>query len=118
MAGARADPRFPLDGVSMSGVLKNPQDGFARPLFWRMKHRDQRAMRAGSWKYLAIDGAEFLFDLARDGRERANLARLHPERFTALRERYAAWSATMPPIPADAGVHRVYGNADLPTAGG
>jgi arylsulfatase A-like enzyme len=117
-AGVEAETGHALDGVDLAPVLRDAAAVQPRELFWRMKHRDQRAVRAGQWKYLAVDGAEFLFDLAHDGRERANLASRHPERFAALRDRYAAWSATMPPIPADAGVYRVYGKTDLPSAGG
>ncbi|HSV17148.1 MAG TPA: sulfatase-like hydrolase/transferase [Casimicrobiaceae bacterium] len=117
-AGVAADAGHALDGVDLGPVLREPSALQPRELFWRMKHRDQRALRAGAWKYIAIDGSEFLFDLDHDGRERANLARRHPERFAALRDRYAAWSATMPPIPGDAGVYRVYGKDDLPSPGG
>ena len=116
-AGIAADAGHALDGVDLAPVLRDASAVQPRELFWRMKHRDQRALRAGAWKYLAIDGSEFLFDLDHDGRERANLARRHPERFAALRDRYVAWSATMPPIPADAVVFCVYGKADLPSAG-
>jgi arylsulfatase A-like enzyme len=98
---------YPLDGVSL--LRKNP----GRELFWRMKYRDQKAMRSGSWKWLSIEGNEFLFDLSRDERERANLAKLHPEKFAALRERYEAWSATMPPIPEDAKVSLIGGPGEL-----
>jgi arylsulfatase A-like enzyme len=79
-----------------------------------MKHRDQRAVREGRWKYLAIGANEYLFDLAADERERANLARRHPERLEALRARYTAWNATMPPAPEDARVSLIYTDRDMP----
>jgi hypothetical protein len=71
-------------------------------------------MRAGRWKYLAIDGHEYLFELARDSRERANLARRHPDRLAAARARYEEWAASMPPAPGDAIVSLGYGESDLP----
>ena len=43
-----------------------------------MKFRSQKAMRSASWKWLSIEGNEFLFDLSRDARERANLAAQQP----------------------------------------
>jgi hypothetical protein len=46
-------------------------------------------------------------------RERANLAKREPARFTELRDRYAAWHASMPPISPDAAVSIPYGKADL-----
>jgi arylsulfatase A-like enzyme len=117
-AGARPHPDYPLDGLDLSPVLARPDGVIERELFWRMKYRDQRAMRAGPWKYLGLDGHEYLFDLARDGRERANLARRDPERLAAMRERFAAWNRTMPALPADATVSLVYGEADIPRASG
>jgi hypothetical protein len=36
---------------------------FARPLHWRMNHRGQRALRDGNWKYLRVDGHDYLFDI-------------------------------------------------------
>ena len=60
-----------------------------------------------------LDGDEFLFDLSRDQRERANLARRHPDRLADLRARYATWEASLPPIPPDASVSIPYTKADL-----
>jgi arylsulfatase A-like enzyme len=106
-AGVAAHPDYPLDGVSL--LRRNPQ----RELFWRMKFRDQKAMRSGSWKWLAIEGHEFLFDLSKDPRERANLARRQPATFEELRGRYAAWDAALPPIPLDAKVSLIGGPGEL-----
>lgn len=108
-------PDYPLDGMNLLNLLHDPSTVTQRELFWRMKHRTQRAMRAGAWKYLSLDGDEFLFDLARDSRERANLAKRYPERLIELRERYAAWAATMPEIPDEARVSLVYGKSDMAT---
>jgi len=116
-AGVAPVPAHPLDGVDLSPVLRDPRAVIPRELFWRMKYRDQRALRVDRWKYLALEGDEFLFDLAHDGRERANLALREQDRLRALRDRYAAWESTMPPIPATAGVHRVYGRSDMATPG-
>jgi hypothetical protein len=94
-------------------VLANPAAPLERELYWRMKFRDQRAMRAGSWKYLSLEGDEFLFDLSQDQRERANRARLEPERLATMRTRYAAWEAGLPPLPPDAAFAIPYTKADL-----
>jgi arylsulfatase A-like enzyme len=113
-AGVAAHPDHPLDGMSLLPVLRDPAASIERALFWRMKHRDQRAARAGRWKYLAIGANEYLFDLEADERERANLARHHPDRLAALRARYAEWSASMPPVPEDARVSLIYSDRDMP----
>jgi arylsulfatase A-like enzyme len=113
-AGVKPHPEYPLDGIDLGPMLRDPAAVTPRELFWRMKHRDQRAVRAGDWKYLTMDGHEYLFDLSRDARERANLARRFPERLAALRAQYAAWAATVPPVPPDARASLLWGDADMP----
>lgn len=112
--GGDPDPAFPVDGVSLMPVLRDADHTFARPMYWRMKHRQQRALREGNWKYLKVDDHEYLFDISADERERANLARRHPERLERMRERWLEWNATMPPIPDDAAVSLGYSAKDMP----
>ncbi len=114
LGGAQAAPDLPLDGVSLTGVLQQPTHRFERPLFWRMNHRGQRAMRDGPWKYLRVDGHDYLFNLEQDARERANLGQRHPERLADMRARWQAWNDTMPPIPEDALVSLGYSVKDMP----
>jgi arylsulfatase A-like enzyme len=113
-AGVAADPAYPLDGVSLLPVLRDPAVTFERPLAWRMKHRGQRAYRQGDWKYLMVDGHEYLFNIPSDERERANHAQRQPERLAALRQAWLDWEATMPAIADDATVSLGYGVADMP----
>ena len=112
-AGVAAHPDYPLDGVSLLGVLDRPESPFDRELFWRMKYRSQKAMRAGRWKYLATEDGEFLFDLARDARERANLARREPDRLVTMRDAWARWEKTIPTLPSDATFSIPYTRAEL-----
>jgi arylsulfatase A-like enzyme len=112
-AGVAPHADYPLDGVSLLKNLENPSLTIERDLFWRMKFREQKALRSGRWKYLSIEGDEFLYDLATDARERANFAKREPAKFAELREKYAAWHASMPPIPPDALASVPYGKADL-----
>jgi arylsulfatase A-like enzyme len=112
--GTSPDPEHPLDGVSLMPALQSPQVNFARPLFWRMKYREQRAFRSGDWKYLRVDGHEYVFDISTDARERANLAPREPQRLTDMREAWEAWNRTMPAIPEDAGVKQGYGVKNMP----
>ncbi len=113
-AGVAADPGYPLDGVSLLPVLQQPGQCFHRPLYWRMKHRGQRALRDGDWKYLQVDGNDYLFNITADERERANLAGREPERLVALREAWSRWNDSMPAIPADATVSLGYSVQDMP----
>ncbi|MBC7436415.1 MAG: sulfatase-like hydrolase/transferase [Bdellovibrionales bacterium] len=113
-AGVQADAAHPLDGVSLLPVLQDSGHSFERPLHWRMNHRGQRAMRLGDWKYLQVDGNEYLFNIPADERERANLAHREPERLAALRQAWREWEATMPAIPGDATVSLGYSVKDMP----
>ncbi len=113
-AGAVADVNYPLDGVDLLPVLRDAQATFERPLFWRMNHRGQRAMRLGAWKYLRVDGHDYLFDLSNDERERANLSAHQAQRLADMRAAWEAWNATMPPIPDDAIVSLGFSAKDMP----
>jgi len=114
LCGGQPHPGHPPDGVSLARTLRDPDDTFEHTLAWRMKHRSQRAFRQGAWKYLKVDDHEYLFDITRDGRERANLAARHPEKLASLRGAWMAWNDTMPAIPADAGVTNAYTVKDMP----
>lgn len=113
-AGAPAAASHPLDGRSLMPLLRDATWRNDQPMFWRMNHRGQRAMRHGPWKYLRVDGHDYLFNLEGDERERANLAPIAPERLAAMVQAWEAWEATMPPIPADATVSLGYGVKDMP----
>jgi arylsulfatase A-like enzyme len=113
-AGAQAAAAYPLDGVSLLPVLQNPAHHFHRPLHWRMNHRGQRALRDGDWKYLRVDGNDYLFNIPGDERERANLGNHQPDRLAAMRQAWEAWNDSMPPIPADATVSLGYSVKDMP----
>jgi arylsulfatase A-like enzyme len=87
LAGAKPDPRYPFDGISLIDHFLHGRPVPRRDLFWRMK--DQRALRRGHLKYVRLrDGVDHLYDLAADVREQADLARRRPNDLAALR---AAW---------------------------
>ncbi len=114
LGGGQPPAAHAPDGVSLAAVLRNPAATFERPLYWRMNHRGQRALRVGDWKYLQVGGHEYLFNLAQDERERANLARVQPHRLDEMRAQWLAWDATMPPIPPDASVSLGFSAKDMP----
>jgi arylsulfatase A-like enzyme len=96
-AGGAPDPRFPSDGLDIRGAIAGgtlPE----RSLYWRYKSHSQQAMRRGNWKYLQIDGYSFLFDVAADPMERANLKDRHKDKFSELSEAWYAWNKTMLPL--------------------
>jgi arylsulfatase A-like enzyme len=115
LAQVQPHPDYPLDGVSLRRVLADPEDCFDRPLYWRMKHPSQRALRKGPWKYLRVDEHEYLFNVEDDARERANVAKREPGLLAQMKQDWEAWEKTMPAIPPDAQVRLAYGAADMPS---
>lgn len=111
-AGVSAHPDYPLDGIDLFG------EAVERNLYWRMVYRNQKAVRSGVWKYLSIDGAEFLFDLSRDERERANMRYREPKKFEELRRACFEWDASMPPRPKDASIALEYTAATMAKSDG
>jgi arylsulfatase A-like enzyme len=95
-AGVEPDANYPLDGLNLLSVLKSPSKTQKRDLFWKMLFRNQKALRSGDWKYLSVEGDEFLFNLARDERERANFGKREPQRLAAMRAKYLAWEESLP----------------------
>jgi hypothetical protein len=71
-------------------------------------------MRLGPWKYLRVDGNDYLFHVQNDARERANLGGREPARLAEMRAAWEAWDATMPAIPEDATVSLGYSYKDMP----
>ena len=113
-AGVAAQADYPLDGVSLLPVLRDARHSFERPLHWRMNHRGQRAYRDGRWKYLRVDGNDYLFDIDADARERANRGPYEGDRLATMRQAWETWHASMPPIPGDATVSLGYSTKDMP----
>lgn len=103
-AGVPQAAAYPSDGIDLAPVIRGAAAP-ARPMFWRFKYAAQRSARLGAWKYLAIGGNEFLFNLDADPMERANLAAREPQRFQALKASWTDWNATMLPIDPDSDSH-------------
>lgn len=106
-AGTGPDAAYPSDGDDIVPVLLGTRPPYPRTLYWRYKAQAQRAVRAGDWKYLKINDNEFLFHLADDVRERANLRHRHPEIFHRLRQQWEVWNATQLPITAQVYTHGI-----------
>lgn len=113
-AQARPELVHPLDGVSLLPYLCDASLIEERELCWRMKHRNQSALRRGSWKYLCVDGNEYLFNLDVDARERANQMHNEPDRLAEMRSSFNRWQSSLPEIPEDASVTLVYTKKDMP----
>jgi arylsulfatase A-like enzyme len=92
------DPSFPSDGIDLMPMLTEAAAPVRRKLFWRYKLNDQQAARDGDWKYLKILDNTFLFDVAQDPMERANLKDRHRDVYERLVAEWNEWNATMLPL--------------------
>ena len=97
-AGTAPDPDFPTDGMNLLPVLTEAAAPVPRKLFWRYKYNDQQAARDGDWKYLKILDNTFLFDVAQDPMERANLKERRRDVYDRLVAEWNEWNATMLPV--------------------
>ena len=100
-AGTASDPRFSSDGIDLLPLLAPGRAPKPRKLFWRYKYNDQQAARDGDWKYLKILDNTFLFDLAQDPMERANLKERRKDVYDRLVAEWNEWNATMLPLDPD-----------------
>jgi arylsulfatase A-like enzyme len=98
-AGAAPDPAYPMDGIDLLPQLAGAPS-VPRKLYWRYKGNSQQAMRDGDFKYLKIRGNTFLFNVAEDPMERANLKERETGLYERLSAEWNAWNATMLPISA------------------
>jgi arylsulfatase A-like enzyme len=87
-AGTPPDPAYPPDGMNLLPMLTQNAANVTRKLFWRYHFYAQRAMRDGDMKYLRINGNEFLFNVADDPLERADLKGRQAEVFQRMRKEY------------------------------
>lgn len=100
LAGGTPDPSYPSDGKDLSQVLLGRTPEFDRHVFWRTQ--EMGAARSGRWKYVIdTNGYEYLFDIASDMRENANLKKREPAVFNALRQSFESWGVQMLRIPPE-----------------
>jgi len=97
LAGGKADPGFPLDGIDVSQIVTGKKKEVDRTLYWRISQRKQhKAMQDGKWKWLQDEkGNEYLFDLKADPTENNNLKDQHRDILEKLKSKYQKWEATM-----------------------
>ncbi|MFC0104375.1 sulfatase family protein [Sphingopyxis terrae] len=113
-AAGVAEKNWPkLDGRNLLPDLLDGTTDSPRQLFWRHKAQNQRAALDGNLKYLAMSGHEFLFDVAADPREVANLKTVHPRDFTRLKAAFDRWDEDMLPYLPSTFSYELRGNGHL-----
>jgi len=96
-AGTKANAAYPLDGISLMAQLTSAAPVVPRKVFWRYKSNAQRAVLDGDFKFLKIQNNLFLFNLADDPMERANLKERQSETFERLQREWREWNTAMLP---------------------
>jgi arylsulfatase A len=99
LAGATAHPQRPLDGSSLTELMRSPDQDFdafqRRQLFW--EHRGGLAMRDGDWKWLRTsntgtgEGKGRLFHLGQDLGEKEDVSETEIERENRMRFAAESW---------------------------
>ncbi len=101
LADAKQDKKLPMDGENLIPFLTGKKNEFERIFYWRVHQRNQqKALRDGKWKYLKDEKGEYLFNLQIDQSEKNDLKLIEPDLFQDLKNKYAAWEATvLLPVP-------------------
>lgn len=94
-AGAKPDAKYPVDGENLLAQLTETGAVVPRKIYWRYKTNAQRVIRDGDFKFLKILDKTFLFNLADDQMERANLKDRHKDVFDRLQADWQKWNAAM-----------------------
>ena len=103
-AGTAPADDYPSDGIDLTPSLKGAEPE-NRKIYFRYKHLDQEAMRDGDWKYLKIGTNRYLFNIADDPKERANLIQRRPDVFKRLLADYRQWAGEMLPLDPQSNTH-------------
>ena len=99
-ANTAPDPAYPSDGINLLPLLAKGSKPIERTVYWRYKANAQRAIRSGDYKVVKIANNSFLFNVADDPQERANLKERLPEVYHRLTSAWDAWNKIMlPEIP-------------------
>jgi arylsulfatase A-like enzyme len=104
-AGTQPDAAFPPDGINLLPFLVEGRAPNPRKLFWRYKANAQAAMRDGDFKYLKIRDNTFLFNVAEDPMERANLKERRKDIYDRLVTEWNEWNASVLPIDPKSGTN-------------
>ena len=101
-AGASLASPDRLDGVDLLPIARGQQQAFERTVYWRQPHLGyngqppQAAVRRGHWKYLNVNGREYLFDLSVDPGEQVDRRLREPQVLATLKTAFDQWNAGLP----------------------
>ncbi|RYX86531.1 arylsulfatase [bacterium] len=88
----------PMEGVSLLPAFNGKDIGRKQPLFW--EHEENRAVREGEWKLVALRGEPWrLYNMTNDRSEQHDLAAQQPERVKALAAKWDVYAARANVLP-------------------
>ena len=88
----------PMEGVSLLPALADRDVNRTQPLFW--EHEENRAVRDGNWKLVALRDAPWrLYDLSVDRTEQHDLAAQEPQRVKTMSAAWDAYAARANVLP-------------------
>ena len=92
-AGIRPPNGLVLDGYNMMPTLVDGAPSPRTTMFWQ--RQDNKAARAGHWKWVESDRGTGLFDLSKDVGETNDLSEEFPHKLKELKGAFARWKAKM-----------------------
>lgn len=99
----------PMEGVSLWPAVQGQPVMRSKPIYFN--HEDNRAVRDGRWKIVALKGKPWeLYDVHADRTELHNLARQRPELVKAMSAQYDVWALRTRVIAQKAGPNASSGN--------
>ena len=108
LAGAKYPNEFaghaiePMEGISLKPVFSGQPMERSQPIFFN--HEDNRAVRDGQWKLVALAGKPWeLYDIQADRTELHDLAAQHPDRVASMSGQYELWAKRTHVIAAGSG---------------
>ena len=95
-AGAKANEKYPLDGIDLLPVLTANRKVVTRTFYWRtFQRRNQHAILDHNWKYIVDETGEYLYDVSVDEGERNNLIKNNVAKAEELKMKYKGWEETV-----------------------
>jgi arylsulfatase A-like enzyme len=92
-AAGAPKPDVTLDGANMLPLLEGAAGSVRSDYFWQRK--EDKAARAGHWKWVESERGNGLFDLSKDIGEKHDLSKEKPDVLEDMRSRWAAWRKQM-----------------------
>lgn len=93
VGGSAPPAKLKLDGFNMLDVLRGKAKSRRDTFFWQ--RQDDKAARAGKWKWIDSEDAKGLFDLSTDIGEKHDLSVEHPDIAAGLKSKWHAWRKEM-----------------------